>query len=60
MEIEHIPQGTMAEAVRCGGAGDWLFKEKPEEVVLQTGVFSHKRSELFATLMRKLVNQIEY
>lgn len=24
------------------GAGDWLFKGKPEEVVLQTGVFSRK------------------
>ena len=27
------------------GAGDWLFKGKPEEVVLQTGVFSRKGTE---------------
>lgn len=27
------------------GAGDWLFKDKPEEVVLQTGVFSRKGTE---------------
>ncbi len=27
------------------GAGDWLFKGKPEEVVLQTGVFSRKGCE---------------
>ncbi|ACL76895.1 tartrate dehydrogenase [Ruminiclostridium cellulolyticum] len=27
------------------GAGDWLFKDKPEEVVLQTGVFSRKGCE---------------
>jgi tartrate dehydrogenase/decarboxylase/D-malate dehydrogenase len=27
------------------GAGDWLFKEKPNEVVLQTGVFSRKGTE---------------
>lgn len=27
------------------GAGDWLFKNKPEEVVLQTGVFSRKGTE---------------
>jgi tartrate dehydrogenase/decarboxylase / D-malate dehydrogenase len=27
------------------GAGDWLFKGKPEEVVLQTGVFSRKGAE---------------
>lgn len=27
------------------GAGDWLYKGKPEEVVLQTGVFSRKGTE---------------
>ncbi|MFC7392133.1 tartrate dehydrogenase [Scopulibacillus cellulosilyticus] len=27
------------------GAGDWLFKDKKEEVVLQTGVFSRKGTE---------------
>jgi len=27
------------------GAGDWLFKGEPEEVVLQTGVFSRKGTE---------------
>lgn len=27
------------------GAGDWLFEGKPEEVVLQTGVFSRKGTE---------------
>lgn len=27
------------------GAGDWLFRGKPEEVVLQTGVFSRKGTE---------------
>ncbi|UJL47477.1 tartrate dehydrogenase [Virgibacillus sp. NKC19-16] len=27
------------------GAGDWLYKDKPEEVVLQTGVFSRKGTE---------------
>ncbi|MGP4105770.1 tartrate dehydrogenase [Virgibacillus sp. L01] len=27
------------------GAGDWLFKGQPEEVVLQTGVFSRKGTE---------------
>ncbi|TDT71842.1 tartrate dehydrogenase/decarboxylase/D-malate dehydrogenase [Hypnocyclicus thermotrophus] len=27
------------------GAGDWLFKDKPNEVVLQTGVFSRKGTE---------------
>jgi len=27
------------------GAGDWLYKGKPEEVVLQTGVFSRKGCE---------------
>ncbi|MYL60418.1 tartrate dehydrogenase, partial [Virgibacillus halodenitrificans] len=27
------------------GAGEWLFKGKPEEVVLQTGVFSRKGTE---------------
>ncbi|ASK62701.1 tartrate dehydrogenase [Virgibacillus phasianinus] len=27
------------------GAGDWLFPGKPEEVVLQTGVFSRKGTE---------------
>ncbi|RKQ30505.1 tartrate dehydrogenase [Oceanobacillus halophilus] len=27
------------------GAGEWLFKDKPEEVVLQTGVFSRKGTE---------------
>jgi tartrate dehydrogenase/decarboxylase/D-malate dehydrogenase len=27
------------------GAGDWLFAGKPEEVVLQTGVFSRKGTE---------------
>ncbi|MDM5293442.1 tartrate dehydrogenase [Peribacillus simplex] len=27
------------------GAGDWLFTGKPEEVVLQTGVFSRKGTE---------------
>lgn len=27
------------------GVGDWLFKGKPEEVVLQTGVFSRKGTE---------------
>jgi tartrate dehydrogenase/decarboxylase/D-malate dehydrogenase len=27
------------------GAGDWLFKGKPDEVVLQTGVFSRKGTE---------------
>src|SRR5699024_6239146 len=27
------------------GAGDWLYKEKQEEVVLQTGVFSRKGTE---------------
>jgi tartrate dehydrogenase/decarboxylase / D-malate dehydrogenase len=27
------------------GAGDWLFKGNPEEVVLQTGVFSRKGTE---------------
>lgn len=27
------------------GAGDWLFKGKPNEVVLQTGVFSRKGTE---------------
>jgi tartrate dehydrogenase/decarboxylase / D-malate dehydrogenase len=27
------------------GAGDWVFKGKPEEVVLQTGVFSRKGTE---------------
>lgn len=27
------------------GAGDWLFKGRPEEVVLQTGVFSRKGTE---------------
>ena len=27
------------------GAGDWLFKGMPEEVVLQTGVFSRKGTE---------------
>ncbi|PAV30870.1 tartrate dehydrogenase [Virgibacillus profundi] len=27
------------------GAGDWLFKGKPEEVALQTGVFSRKGTE---------------
>lgn len=27
------------------GAGDWLFKDKAEEVVLQTGVFSRKGTE---------------
>ncbi|AFC29121.1 tartrate dehydrogenase [Paenibacillus mucilaginosus 3016] len=27
------------------GAGDWLFKGKPEEVVLQTGVFSRMGTE---------------
>ena len=27
------------------GMGDWLFKGKPEEVVLQTGVFSRKGTE---------------
>ncbi|WP_196593820.1 tartrate dehydrogenase [Pectinatus sottacetonis] len=27
------------------GAGDWLYKDKPEEVVLQTSVFSRKGTE---------------
>ena len=27
------------------GAGEWLFRDKPEEVVLQTGVFSRKGTE---------------
>ena len=27
------------------GAGEWLFKGQPEEIVLQTGVFSRKGSE---------------
>ncbi|WP_156291509.1 tartrate dehydrogenase [Oceanobacillus salinisoli] len=27
------------------GAGEWLYKNKPEEVVLQTGVFSRKGTE---------------
>lgn len=27
------------------GAGGWLYKDKPEEVVLQTGVFSRKGTE---------------
>ncbi len=27
------------------GAGDWLYKGKPQEVVLQTGVFSRKGTE---------------
>ncbi|MEI3612889.1 tartrate dehydrogenase [Pseudogracilibacillus sp. SO30301A] len=27
------------------GAGEWLFKGKPEEVVLQTGIFSRKGTE---------------
>ncbi|MYL60420.1 tartrate dehydrogenase, partial [Virgibacillus halodenitrificans] len=27
------------------GAGEWLFRGKPEEVVLQTGVFSRKGTE---------------
>lgn len=27
------------------GAGDWLFEGKPEEIVLQTGVFSRKGTE---------------
>jgi tartrate dehydrogenase/decarboxylase/D-malate dehydrogenase len=27
------------------GAGDWLYRGKPEEVVLQTGVFSRKGTE---------------
>lgn len=27
------------------GAGDWLFKGRPDEVVLQTGVFSRKGTE---------------
>lgn len=27
------------------GAGDWLFRGKPEEVVLQTGVFSRRGTE---------------
>jgi tartrate dehydrogenase/decarboxylase/D-malate dehydrogenase len=39
------------------GAGDWLFKGKPEEVVLQTGVFSRKGTERIIRYAYKLAQE---
>ena len=39
------------------GAGDWLFKGKPEEVVLQTGVFSRKGTERVIRYAYELARQ---
>lgn len=39
------------------GAGDWLFKGKPEEVVLQTGVFSRKGTERIIRYAYKLARE---
>src|SRR5690625_3561595 len=42
------------------GAGDWLFKGKPEEVVLQIGVFSGKGQErIIRKPMKELRNKIK-
>src|SRR5699024_9605061 len=42
IEMLFIRENTEGE---YAGAGDWLYKGKPEEVVLQTGVFSRKGTE---------------
>lgn len=45
--IENIDMTFIRENAEgeYAGAGDWLYKGQPEEVVLQTGVFSRKGTE---------------